>query len=65
MQLNMVKMQILANANLNIADLLNKSRGDVAYTIIDLDGDICDETLDAVRKIDGVLSLRCLGPACQ
>ena len=49
---------ILANAGLNIADLLNKSRGDVAYTIIDLDGDITDETLDAIREIKGVLTLR-------
>ena len=49
---------ILANAGLNIADLLNKSRGDVAYTIIDLDGGITDETLDAIRAIEGVLTLR-------
>ena len=49
---------ILANAGLNIADLLNKSRGEVAYTIIDLDGGIDDATLDSIRGIDGVLSLR-------
>ncbi len=52
---------ILANANLNIADLLNKSRGEVAYTIIDVDGDISEETLQAIRGIQGVLSLRRLG----
>ena len=51
---------ILANANLNIADLLNKSRGDIAYTIIDVDGDVTDDTLNALRAIDGVLSLRSL-----
>ncbi len=49
---------ILANAGLNIADLLNKSRGDIAYTIIDLDGEIPAETLSAIRGIKGVLSLR-------
>ncbi|MGI9474457.1 MAG: phosphoglycerate dehydrogenase [Rubripirellula sp.] len=49
---------ILANAGQNIADLLNKSRGDVAYTIIDLDGEITEETLNAIRGIDGVLTLR-------
>lgn len=49
---------ILANAGLNIADLLNKSRGEVAYTIIDLDGEIDDSTVAALRKIEGVLSLR-------
>ena len=49
---------ILAQAGLNIADLLNKSRGEVAYTIIDIDGGITDETLESIRAIDGVLTLR-------
>lgn len=53
---------ILANAGLNIADLLNKSRGEIAYTIVDLDGDIDDATLAAIRKIAGILSLRKLAP---
>jgi len=52
---------ILAAANQNIADLLNKSRGNVAYTIIDLDHEISDETLGKIRGIEGVLSLRYLG----
>jgi D-3-phosphoglycerate dehydrogenase len=49
---------ILANANLNIADLLNKSRGDIAYTIIDVDGEVSDDTVSALKGIEGVLSLR-------
>lgn len=49
---------ILANAGLNIADLLNKSRGDLAYTIIDLDGRIEEGALQALRDIEGVLSVR-------
>ncbi len=49
---------ILAESQLNIADLLNKSRGDIAYTIIDLDDDISDATLDSIRAIEGVLALR-------
>ena len=52
---------ILAEANLNIADLLNKSRGDLAYTIIDVDGDVSEATISALTGIDGVLSLRMLG----
>ena len=55
---------LLAQAGLNIADLLNKSRGEAAYTIIDVDGEIRDATLEAIRAIDGVLSVRCLG-ACS
>ena len=49
---------ILAEAQLNIADLLNKSRGNIAYTIIDLDDEITQETLDSIRAIEGVLALR-------
>jgi D-3-phosphoglycerate dehydrogenase len=51
----------LAKANLNIEDLLNKSSGEVAYTIVDLDGPVPDETLAALRQIKGVLALRHLG----
>ena len=48
----------LAEANLNIADLLNKSRGDVAYTLIDIDGHIPDAVLNKLKSIPGVLSAR-------
>jgi len=51
----------LANANLNIEDLLNKSFGDLAYTIVDLDGAVSDETIAKLRSIEGVLALRNLG----
>ncbi len=50
----------LGDAGLNIADLLNKSRGEVAYTIVDLDGPVKEETLARIRGIGGVLSVRCL-----
>jgi len=48
----------LAEARLNIADLLNKSRGDVAYTLIDTDGPIGPEVLAKLRAIPGVLTAR-------
>jgi len=51
----------LARAGLNIEDLLNKSLRELAYTIVDLDGPIPEETTDALRQIDGVLALRNLG----
>ena len=50
----------LAEASLNIIDLLNKSRGDLAYTIIDLNAPIPATTLDKIRSITGVLSVRAL-----
>jgi D-3-phosphoglycerate dehydrogenase len=51
----------LANAGHNIEDLLNKSVGELAYTIVDVDGEPTDETLATLRAIDGVLALRYLG----
>lgn len=48
----------LAAAQLNIADLLNKSRGEYAYTLIDADGAIPEEVVAKIRAIDGVLSAR-------
>ncbi|MEQ1800431.1 MAG: phosphoglycerate dehydrogenase [Gammaproteobacteria bacterium] len=51
----------LGDAGLNIADLLNKSRGELAYTIIDLDGAITEATLARIRSIPGILAVRDLG----
>jgi D-3-phosphoglycerate dehydrogenase len=50
----------LASAKLNIADLLNKSRGELAYTLFDVDGHIPSNLIDQVRAIQGVLSVRTL-----
>jgi D-3-phosphoglycerate dehydrogenase len=50
----------LADASLNIIDLLNKSRGDIACTIVDLESDVTDDTLEGIVAIDGVLSARLL-----
>ena len=49
---------VLASAGLNISDLLNKSRGDVAYTLADVDGKVPEPVLEQLVAIDGVLSLR-------
>jgi len=48
----------LAVHRINIADLLNKSRGEYAYTLIDADGALGEELLGELRSIDGVLSAR-------
>ncbi|MBI4901703.1 MAG: 3-phosphoglycerate dehydrogenase, partial [Actinobacteria bacterium] len=45
-------------AGLNIADLLNKSRGDLAYTLIDVDGEPSDDLMAKIRGISGVLAAR-------
>jgi len=48
----------LADAGLNIIDMLNKSRGDLAYTVVDVDSEITEATIASVKAIDGVLSVR-------
>ena len=48
----------LAEARINIADLLNKSRGEYAYTLIDSDGAVGEDLLGRIRGIAGVLSAR-------
>ena len=49
---------LLAGSGLNIADLLNKSRGELAYTLVDVEGQVPSGLLDQIRAIDGVLSAR-------
>jgi len=48
----------LANANLNIVDLINKSKGEVAYTMIDVDGDVPKSVTESIASIQGVLAVR-------
>ena len=50
----------LAMHRINIADLLNKSRGEYAYTLIDADGALGEPLLRELRAIEGVLSARVL-----
>ncbi|NNC23351.1 phosphoglycerate dehydrogenase [Salinisphaera sp. USBA-960] len=52
---------ILANRGYNIADLLNKSKGEIAYTLLDVDPAIENGVLDELQAIDGVLRVSYLG----
>ena len=47
-----------ALAGLNIENLVNKSRKDMAYTIIDVTGEVTDEMLSAIKAVDGVVGFR-------
>jgi len=51
---------LLADNKLNIADMINKSRGNVAYNIIDLEGDISADLVGKIQTIDGVIAVRVL-----
>tara|TARA_B110000444_G_scaffold261320_1_gene312604 strand:- start:3637 stop:4812 length:1176 start_codon:yes stop_codon:yes gene_type:complete len=54
-------LTLIGEAGLNVADLLNKSVGDIAYNIIDLDGVPKDTLLAQIRSLNGVLNLRVIG----
>jgi D-3-phosphoglycerate dehydrogenase len=50
----------LAEAKLNIHNMMNKSKGDIAYTLVDVDSKVSKKVIDAIAKIEGVLAVRYL-----
>ena len=38
--------------------MVNESRGELAYTLIDIESEPSADTVDNINKIDGVLSVR-------
>lgn len=48
----------LAKAGLNIHNMMNKSRGDLAFTLVDVDSPFPQKVIDKISKISGVLSVR-------
>ena len=51
---------IMADAGLNIHDMINQSRGDIAYTIVDLDSAIPAAVVDTIKGLDGVMIARAI-----
>jgi D-3-phosphoglycerate dehydrogenase len=50
----------MAEAKLNIHNMMNKSKKDIAYTLVDVDSKVPKKVIDAIAKIEGVLSVRYL-----
>lgn len=50
----------MAEAGLNIHTMVNKSRGEMAYTLVDLDSEVPETVVERIRGIDGVLNVRAL-----
>ena len=51
---------ILADAKLNISEMLNKSKDDVAYTIVDIDGDVPEEVIANIAAVKDIIKVRLL-----
>lgn len=49
---------VLAALNINISDMASKSKGDYAYTILDLDDVATAEAVSKIQALDGVIKVR-------
>ncbi|SMM99040.1 D-3-phosphoglycerate dehydrogenase [uncultured Candidatus Thioglobus sp.] len=51
---------ILADEGANIVDMLNKSKDEVAYTLIDIEGGVSDKVVNNLKQVKGILTVRVL-----
>ena len=59
---NMVRQitKAIAEEEANIVDMLNKSRGDFAYTLIDIEKEIPNSVIENIKQVEGILKVRAL-----
>jgi D-3-phosphoglycerate dehydrogenase len=50
--------RVLSEQGVNIENLTNKSRGNVAYTLVDITGKLDDQTEQMIEAIDGIIRVR-------
>jgi D-3-phosphoglycerate dehydrogenase len=55
----------MARAGLNIHNMVNKSRGEMAYTLVDVDSPVGDDVIGAIAAIAGVLTVRAIPQAAD
>lgn len=53
-------LDFISDRNINVEHMINKPRGEYAYTIVDLGGKIGEDVADAIRAMDNVLRVRVL-----
>ncbi len=52
---------LLADNSINIGDMLNKSKGDLAYNIISIDGEIGEEVVEKLLMVEGIIFAKVIG----
>ena len=52
---------ILANYGLNIEDMLNQSKGEVSYMLLDIDGEISNEVIEKLKGLNDIVRVRLVG----
>jgi D-3-phosphoglycerate dehydrogenase len=55
-------LSIFAEAEINVVDMLNKSRDNIAYNLIDVEGEPDVAVIEAIGKVDGVVTVRLIAP---
>ena len=50
--------KIVGDENMNVSDMIDKSRGEYAYTVMDLDTPVTPEVVEKLQKVDGVIRVR-------
>ncbi|MBT5577836.1 MAG: phosphoglycerate dehydrogenase [Porticoccaceae bacterium] len=53
-------LAVLADAEINVVDMVNKSRGEIAYNIIDVEGSLADVVEQKIAQVEGVKRVRVL-----
>ena len=51
-------LSVFADMNLNIIDMVNKSRGNIAYNIIDVEGEVPSSIKSEISRIQGIINVR-------
>ena len=51
-------LTVFAENSINVIDMVNKSRGDVAYNILDLEQRPSEEVIETIKKVKHVINLR-------
>ena len=50
--------KLFADYNLNIENMVNRSRGEYAYTLIDTNDDVCEDIVEKIESSKGIISVR-------
>ena len=53
-------LSLLADSNINVVDMINRSREDLAYNIIDVESEVSNELATKIQSVEGVLRVRIL-----
>ena len=51
-------LSILADSNINVIDMINRSREDIAYNILDIESEPTSEMIEKIENVEGVVSVR-------